>query len=282
MRKILFYHLIFILCLGFCSCSQITEPAAEESISVTLPQWPPSDSFSQEYPALLRWKIEVTGAEKQYSFYTQKNTVSIQTKKNHPFCLTASPVTQLDEGGECIYFKPAGFFYPASTEMTASWEKGFLADLMKELFTEGLEASLAPVEVEYLISTFNWKKAQETIEKKINSDSELFYNPWLVQRKPLLEGISSRTFRATYLNNSGCIPLKMDWLTKAVNSQNQLFLSSYVPENQTLPEKNQFTIVKNTPVLFSDGRKYGFFIIYKTSKNISLEFIYLPIYIEDI
>ena len=282
MRKIIFYQLIILICLGFCGCLQNADAAAEECINLTLPQWPPIDSFSNDYPALLNWKIEVTGAEKQYSYYTEKKAISVHTKKNHPLCITATPITLLDEGSQCSYFKPAGYFYPAASEKTVTWEKGFLADLMKELFTEGLEASLSPLDIEYLISTFNWKKAQEIIDKKINSDAELFYNPWLIQRSPLLEGISSRTFKATYLNNSGCAALKIDWLLKSVNSQNQLFLSSYIPENKSLTQKNQFTIIKNSPILLSDARKYGFFITWKSSKNISLEFIYLPIYIEDI
>ena len=61
-----------------------------------------------------------------------------------------------------------------------------------------------------------------------------------------------------------------------------LFFSTFIPENQFFAQKNQFTVLKNTPLLIGDGQKYGIFITYKTSKNISLEFIFLPIYIEDI
>ena len=264
-----------------CTCSFNPDSAAEENICLNLPAWPPEDSLSSSYPPLSRWAVTITSGEKQSSFYTREKTITVKTKKNRPFCLLAQPVTKLYDDNECSYFMPAGFIYPAGNFQALSatsicWEEGFLAQVMQTVFNEGLAESLSPVEIEYIVSTFNWKKAQETINKKISADSKLFYNPWLLSKSRILEGITSQAFKASYLNVSGTIAIEASILPDKV------FLSSYIPENQVLSEKKQFTALKNTPLLISDAQKYGIFITYKSSKNISLEFIYLPIYIEDI
>ena len=249
---------------------------------ISLPVWPPEDSFSSSYPPLSRWHIEIIGGEIRESFYTNKEKITVKVKKNRPFCLLAEPITLLQDGNECSYFKPAGFIYPAAYRQTesasnrATWEQGFPAHLIKTLFNEGLAENLSPVEIEYLVSTFNWKKAIETIDKKLNSENQLSYNPWLLSTAPLLEGIISQSFRTSLLNISACAAVKQSDLPEGI------FLSSFIPENLSLSQKNQFTVPKNTPFLIGDGQKYGILITYKTAKNISLAFIYLPIYIEDI
>ncbi len=262
------------------SCSLSSAAAAEESICISLPVWPPQDSLKEDYPQLSRWHIVVSSAKEEVSFYTCESTVVIQTKKNRPFCLLAQPVTLLFDNNECAYFKPAGFLYPAENKLTsaacATWEQGFLANIMKTLFSEGRAEALSPVEIEYLVSIFNWKKAEESIEKKISQSDKLFYNPWLLNPGPLLEGISSQSFKSTLLNATSCTGLE------AANLPEISYLSSFIPENNFFATKNQFTIQKNSPLLLGDGKKMGIFITFKSSKNISLEFIYLPIYIEDI
>ena len=269
-------------------CMLEEEAAPEDSIELCLPQWPPAapadtTAPTPPYPALSRWHIRVTGAEAQYSFYTTASAVPLSTKKNRPLCVTAQPVTFLENGRECAYFKPAGYMYPFTQKI--SWEQGYLASLMQKLFCQGQEECLSPVELEYLISTFNWKKAQETIEKKLavctessetSTSSQLFYDPWLIPETPILEGITARAFKASFLNNTGCAALPLSALPAPA------YFSSFIPENFSLSQKNQFTVLKNSPIIIGDGTKYGYFVTYKTAKNISLEFIYLPIYIEDI
>lgn len=267
----------FILCLApgltcLCGCRLFTDSPAEESLTITLPVWPPEDSLSSSYPSLSRWHIIIATGEEEQSFYTTDSQVSFSSRKNRPFCLLAWPLTLLDNGKECSYFMPAGYLYTQDSE-EADWKQGFLAYIMKRLFSEGLSQALSPVEVEYLISTFNWKKAQDAIDNKISQSDKLFYNPWLLSKAKLLEGISSQAFKASLLNLSGSTALE----APAPN-----LLSSFIPENSFLTGKNQFTILKNTPLLVGDGHKYGILITYKSTKNISLEFIYLPIYIEDI
>ena len=275
------------LLLGLClslllsACSLASDSPAEETINLTLPCWPPQDSFSSSYPALSRWQIIIKSGKSEEDFYTTSTSLSIPVKKNRPFCLLAQPITVLSDGSESSFFKPAGFLYPTQIkpgqkENQISWEAGFLADVMKTYFNEGLAESLSPAEIEYLVSTFNWKKTQESIEKKISESDKFFYNPWLLSKAKILEGISALSFKASLLTASGCTGMESSLLPPGT------FLSPFIPENNFIAQKNQFTVLKNTPVLFGDGHKYGIFITYKTSKNISLEFIYLPIYIEDI
>ena len=66
------------------------------------------------------------------------------------------------------------------------------------------------------------------------------------------------------------------------SSQTSPILSSFIPENHFISSTNQITVKKNTPYLISTVKKYGIIVTFKSSKNISLAFIYLPIYIEDI
>ncbi len=276
----IFSVLIITLFLPLCSCSQALDAAAEESICISLPSWPPQDALAESYPQLTRWHITIANAREEKSFYTSENTVLIHTKKNRPFCLLAQPLTLLFDNKECAYFQPAGYLYPAENMLTsascASWEQGFIAHIMKTVFSEGRAESLSPVEAEYLVSIFNWKKAQQSIEKKLSQDDKFFYNPWLIPQRPLLEGITTQSFKTSLLNTTGSVSLETSNLP-AIS-----YLSTFIPENQFLAARNQITVIKNVPLLLGDGKKSGIFITYKSTKNISLEFIYLPIYIEDI
>ena len=116
----------------------------EEELEITLPEWPPKDSFEGKYPPLSRWLIKIISAENSRQIYTSEKNFTIHIKKNRPMCLTAYPITLLQDGNECRYFKPAGFIYPAQNDIlskkpSASWEQGFLADIMQQLFKEGIE-----------------------------------------------------------------------------------------------------------------------------------------------
>ena len=285
MRNLLFYCLYLFILLALSACSHNLNEAAEEELTITLPQWPPEDDLKEEYPKLSRWQLTVTCSDYQDSFFSTEEQIKICVKKNRPLCLTASPITLLSDGNENSYFMPAGFIYPArghSKSDTASWEEGFLAHIMKQLFTEGYNEGLSSIEIESLISSFNWKKAQETIDKKITSENQIFYNPWLLAQRPFLEGIANHSFKSTLLNLTGSSVLDLQTLTDASGSDSLQLLSSFIPENKQLQEKKEFTVMKNTPILIADAKKYGLFINYKSSKNISLELILLPIYIEDI
>lgn len=291
MRKLIFYTILLLWALLLCACKLNAEAGPQTTIQITLPHWPPDDSYTEYYPTLSRWHIQVTDAVNQYSFYTTQNKLSVQPKKNRPLCVTARPITQLYDGSESDFFKPAGYIYPftenqnTSSQITLNWELGYLATIMEKLFNKGIEEGFPPVEIEYLISTFNWKKAQETINKKIlesNTDTALFYNPWLLQMSQLIEAIAAHSFKPSLLNTTNCTAITTAQLENRIIPADTPLLSSFIPENLHLPQKNQFTVMKNSPIIISDGNKYALFITYKSAKNISLELIYLPIYIGDI
>ena len=286
MRNILFYGLFLLTVpLTLSGCAQNLNAPAQEELSITLPHWPPEDSQKEAYPLLSRWQITVTCADYQKSFFSTEEEIIICVKKNRPLSVTAKPITLLASGEECSYFMPAGFIYPANIHTqsnAASWEAGFLAQIMKLLFIEGNNEGLSSIDIEYLVSCFNWKKVQETIDKKIKEENQLFYNPWLLAQAPLLEGIANHSFKSTLLNLTGSSPLELQTLREASGSSSLQLMSSFIPENNQLKEKKQFTVTKNTPILISDAKEYGLFINYKSSKNISLDLIILPIFIEDI
>ncbi len=266
-----------------------------------LPSWPPEDSFSENYPQLSRWEITLTGADFQESFYTKDKYTSIRIKKNRPFCMLAQPLTLLENGKECAYFKPAGFLYPWNPEgsNSASWEQGFLADIMTRFFRDAVENCMQSGDTAWVVSTFNWKKAQERIEKKISESKETtenpeekktsFYNPWLIPAAPILENISASQFKSSLLNMTACHSVSTEFLeSKYISESNSVktqilpLLSSFIPENSSLSQSKQLTVRKGEQILISSGKKYGILITFQSSKKLSLAFIFLPIYIEDI
>ncbi len=309
MRNFLISGLLFT-CIIICGCQINPQIQTEEDITVMLPAWPPEDSFSADYPPLSRWVITLTAADFHNSFSTSEKTVQIHIKKNCPLSVLIYPITLLENGEECKFFKPAGFLYPWSFEntncATSSWEQGFLADIMRCFFLNGKENYVPSGEMAWLASTFNWKKAQETIEKKIiesqnitgseasTEDEKKFYNPWLIPTAPILENISVSQFKASLLNLTGCYAISISispWLgaqscsigaQSCSTQQTPPPFSSFIPENRSLPQKKQFTVRKGCPFLVSSAKKYGIVITCQSAKKISLERIYMPIFIEEI
>jgi len=287
MRNLFLSFFLLLLFFTASACRQEAESPIEESLELSLPSWPPEDSLSAYYPPLSRWKIKVSQAQDSYSFFTCENKIIVPVKRNRPLSITATPITLLEDGNECSYFLPAGYLYPFCSQNKLSWEEGFLAEMMAQLFTEGRNQALAPIDIEYLTASFNWKKAQEAINTRLSGNNRLFYNPWLLDKGLFLEGIASGSFKTTYLTLRGSSGLEEDFLLREsginqAESYEKRFLSAFIPENFYLENKKQFTVIKNTPILIADAKKYGIFINLKSSKNISLEFIFLPIYIEDI
>ncbi len=278
MKKTYLFYIIFIsmiLTLG-CTYSAENLPAKKECIKIALPVWPPKDDFSECYPPLSRWKINIRGAEIQEAFYTKEESVTVYTDKNRPFCLLAQPLILSDDARESDFFKPAGFIYSSNKE-AASWEEGFLASLMNKLFSDGIQNHIPTSETEYLISIFNWKKASQSMQKKV-TDSP--YNPWLLDSAKILEGINTQEFKSGFLNMQGVMEIEVELP----------LLSSYIPENSRFCKNGQFLIKKDNLSLFyicNDNKNeitsgLGLIINCQNTKKVSLEFIFLPIYIEDI
>lgn len=256
-----------------------------ETIQITLPQWPPEDSLKHLYPELKCWKITIGTPEEITVFYTTDSTVYYNFKINQPACITAAPITLMENGNSCNYFKPAGFLYPyapvTKSQATADWNQGFLAHTMIKILESKKETGVSEQRMEVFLSTFNWKKAQETIENKIGKTEggRACYNPWLIDSTRLLENLCYGNFKATYLNLTGCYEFSRD----AILQENQLILlSSFVSENQNFNDTGKIYLKKDSVNFLCDGKQFGVIIHCKSAKNISREFVYLPIYSEEL
>lgn len=246
--KICFMALCAFLALTLCSCNFTTK---EERVEFELPEWP-------EYlPELKGWKIQVLYNEALEAPPDTK-IISFHLQKNRPCCIIARPITQSN------FFKSAGTIYPYSKSI--SWSGGYAASLYKT----ACQAA----------DNFNWEKLMQTLDEK-SLDEEAFYNPWLLDTQEILEGIAYHNFTATKLKQSQTFCLELDF---------EVF-SSYVPENDFMrtSERPSVTVKKDLPQLFalpqSPGAaalEYALLISASSAKNISLEFISMPIYIEEI
>lgn len=246
--KICLMALCAFLALTLCSCNFTTK---EEIVDFELPEWP-------EYlPELKGWKIQVL-YNAALEAPPDTKIISFHLQKNRPCSIIARPITQSN------FFKSAGTIYPYSKSI--SWSGGYAASLYK---TAGQAAQ-----------SFNWEKLMQTLEEKA-LDQEAFYNPWLLDTQEILEGIAYHNFTATKLKQNQTFCLELDF---------EVF-SSYVPENDFMrtSEKPYVTVKKDLPQLFvlpqSPGAaalEYALLISASSAKNISLEFISMPIYIEEI
>lgn len=247
------FKLCLIVVCGFlavtiCSC-QFFIP--EETVVFELPEWP-------EYlPELEKWCVNLSVAAEPVEVSPDQKTISLQLPKNRPCCITATPVTQTQ------FFKSAGTIYPYSKSIT--WSGGYAVRLYNTAVKD---------------SSFNWEKLLTTLEEK-QQELESFYNPWLLDTQEVLEGIAYHSFSATKLKLTQTVCVELDF---------EVF-SSYVPENEFMrsAEMPYVTVKKDVPQLFAlrldsgtAESAYGLLISASSAKNISLEFISMPIYIKEI
>lgn len=265
---------IFLLAMLFASCTLFDANADEESISISLPDWPPQSQLEvpADYPPLSRWKITIAKSDGTSVFYTSpNNTIEITIQKNCPFSIQAQPITLLQNGNECIYFHPAGFVYPSSSQNKASWEQGFAAFIMEGLYKNCRQNGISQGQAARYVSTFNWQKMISVSQEKSN--------PWLCDSGLIIKNLSEETFRASLLTPSSCYQLS---LQKIYEKTGLVVLSPYIPENQKIAQNGQITIKKDFPMLLSDVKDFGIFLTYLSAKNIHIEYIYIPIYKEEI
>lgn len=286
MKKITFLLLQIYLIAFITSCSN--QPVFdEEDISISLPPWPPQNSTITDYPELSRWKVTVASAAESEVFYvypdknnTQTEPFNFTVKKNQPFCLTAKPITIVEEGKESAYFFPCGYLYPYHTDAAgqliekATWEQGFLADTICKIIFSKKETGISNERLNKFLKSFNWKKAEETIESKLTE-----INPWLIDTTKLLENLCYGNFKSSYLNVTGTFTYN---LSTIFPNEEIKYLSPFIPENEILCSNPQIKLKKNVPTLLSDGKTKAAIICCTSAKKMSLEFIYMPIYIEDI
>lgn len=278
-----------IIFISGCSNNHVFD---EEEIVISLPSWPPENASLSDYPQLSRWKITVASADQNDCFYVypssydktqdkpQTEPLHFTVKKNQPFCITAKPITLIEESKESAYFYAAGYLYPFHVDSNgflleeATWEQGFLADTMCKIIFSKKETGISNERLNKFLKSFNWKKAEESIESKI---PEL--NPWLIDSTRLLENLCYGNFKSSYLNVTGTFTYN---LSTIFPNEEIKYLSPFIPENEILCSNPQIKLKKNVPTLLSDGKTKAAIICCTSAKKMSLEFIYMPIYIEDI
>ena len=134
---------------------------------------------------------------------------------------------------------------------------------------------------ENYITFFNWKKLVTTIRSKATiapnvEAQEVFYNPWHTDLSVIKQGIAYKDFSATLLNQKNCFSVVLqDYGT------NESVLSPYIPENEMIHNFSQFSLKKNEENYFSVNNQYQMIIRGSSAKNLSIEYIFLPIIIEE-
>lgn len=276
--------LVFLALFFLFSCRLFDEDNSTHTISISLPQWPPDSEA--DYPSLSRWKITLarnTGTESFFIAASSDASIEVATQKNCPFSVQAAPVTLLQNGGECLYFHPAGCLYPSTNDsdsLAASWEGGYTALILQKLYENCAKNGASPAQAARFVSSFNWEKASTLVSTKIEeSYGDKFYNPWLCDTARLLQNLSDESFRASLLQPSSCYSYSTDELYSRTGLS---VLSPFIPENKNISAVHKITLKKDYSVLLSDAKEFGLFITYKSAKNVLIGYIYIPIFKGDL
>lgn len=258
------------------SCKHSESFREKDDVRFILPKWPPEYGDESLYPELTGWLITTKEVRNQL-VNPNVQEINFSVRKNSPFYVMAQPVTQ-SSLGECTFFHCAGGLYPYCYEgsVNLTWEQGFSACIMDSmLFTEN---SLYAKEMrEDYIASFNWKKFSETIQAKTENAAtgnppKAFYNPWQANISAVKQGIAYRNFSAGLLNQVNCFSATLE---------NNKALSSYIPENQIIHNYSQFSLKKNEENYFSVNNQYQMIIRGSSAKNLSTEYVFLPIIIKE-
>ena len=291
---------------GFlCSCQFFEGADDAEELVLTLPEWPPQGSIKERYPPLSRWEITMvnatlsepmpaqteerpsSGISEGYAggiplttFFTDEGSLAVRFTRNSPAAIMARPVVLIDQtAAESAFFAPAGLLYPYRKE-SLTWEEGFLAHCLQRLLRSGEETGMSREHILAYAARFNWKKAQESIEKKLAQHG----NPWLIDDFQILDNISYGEFKASFLNASSCITADETILERCgiKESDGTLpILSSFIPENEFIQAEKSVIIKKNSENLFYSGQDYGIILQGSSLKNLSAGYVKLPIFIEE-
>lgn len=278
MRKIIF---ILILSFLFFSCTFFEEK--QEEITFYLPDF---SSILNEFSDLefAFWQIQYQNSEGKFYEKTYDNKIIIKTNKNEPLSVLAFPIIILPDKTFSQFFKPCGTIYPYDYDdfsQTLTWENGFCANLINMLFDSSAESNLSTSQINDFLKTFNWKKMMQSISKTtsqnyeeiLSSSSNKFYNPWQIDISKLLENLSTKKFTSSLLKTTSLYSFSKEDFNF---SENDIILSSYVPENIILKEKTIFTLKKDFPSLFLFNNFYGTLITASSSKKISVQWTYMP------
>lgn len=287
MRKIKYF--IQFLCLIFLtSCQSYFNSLKTEELHFTLPSLELYllDSTPEEKLEISKWKVEVYSKCVANQFESTSNTFVIQTEKNKPLCIVATPILKNAEK-DFMFFKPAGTIYPY-TENSLTWEKGFSATVMKLLWNSKKETNLNDDYINNFICRFNWKKFQDTIDEKINSSilklnnqneetAKVFYNPWQIHLQELLDELSFAEFNASLLNPKGVYAIELP--QNLITSKS--VYSSFVPENYFITKNKSVSVQKNElNTLLIDNTHLGI-LCFDSIKNVSVTRVSVPIFLEE-
>lgn len=270
--------------LFFSSCSFIIpENNDRENVEFLLPQWPPETYKGEQplYPQLSRWIIEVCSADGVEKFSTTESHLQFNLNKNRIFGIKASPVTLDSTGNEILFFKPAGSIYPYSYDagqQRLTWIEGYACSILQTLYESKKETGVTTEHMISFLEGFNWYKFTETLEKKANQ-SEQFYNPWLLDSFTLMDNLSYGNFKSSYLDPKYTLELQLAKLNLPVSVS---LLSSYVPENRNITSNGTIVVKKECYSVYSCNTDYAAVILYSSSKKVSLQYVFMPIFKEEI
>lgn len=272
------------------------ESSSTETFRIELPDWPPEDNFNEFYPSLKKWIITIRTQNFSYKFSTSKNHFFLKVAKNITTSICAYPITNLKNSKPCAYFFPAGGIYPYFWEhsensqfgnLKLSWESGFASEIIQNLYNSNVETGVTEKHINDFMQSFNWKKFQETINKRISSGIDTFenpqitskfYNPWQIERQSLLENLSCAAFNTNLLNTKNILQVETKVLKLPENTQ---ILCPFVPENQILAKYNSISFVKNQQSILLCDNEYGALISCSSAKKVLHQIIYMPIFIDD-
>lgn len=279
--------MLLIFCAAVLSACKFVAPEISDSekVSIYFAQWPPEVYKSEYennsiYPDLSRWLVEIISAEGISRSYVAEKSFEIEMNKNVPVAVYATPITLNSQGKESKFFKPCGGIYPYDYDdglMQLSWTGGYTAHIFKNLYESKKETGVTSEHMMTFLTKFNWKKFQAALSEK--SAKTPGYNPWLIDTYALLENISYGSFKQNLLDTKNLAALAFS--TLGLNYDNSM-LSSYVPENKYMRESGKINVIKTSPTLLSYKKDYALIILYTSAKNISLECVFMPIFVEEI
>ena len=298
--------MLLLVSLLLLSCKNDGALPEENDVHFILPAWPPEYSEQSLYPELLAWQITTNEVRNQL-VNPDVQEMEVSVPKNKPFYFIAQPITkvaqtqsqpqsQTQAQSQCTFFHCAGGIYPYCYErsgktgvVTVSWEQGFSAYLMDSMFLSansfyGSSDSKSvndseKSEYENYLASFNWKKFSETIQAKTTIDhnaeaQKAFYNPWHTDLSAIKQGIAYKNFSATLLNQKNCFSVVLEVEDYGANKD---ALSPYIPENEIIHNFSQFSLKKDEANYFSVNNQYQMIIRGSSAKNLSIEYIFLPI-----
>lgn len=293
MKKMCFLFLPAVFIAGFfVSCGTASEDFDE--VSFYFPQYEASDFAGGDFPYLTGWNVvSVCGDERIHKTVpAQEKAVSFVLEKNSPCAVLAFPVI-LCAGREIEFFKPAGCIYPEQRSL--SFLHGFSASVLDEFYSHAVLSGTSPEKAVSYARRFNWKKFISVIEQKNNFPSpELLYNPWLLEKSSVLEGIAAGSFSATYLVMKNvrsvseseirtAIEKKRLFLEKNFNvppDADFAFFSSYCPFNNQEGEKSftvKYGVQEEFLCVFSESQPVRAFVSVTKDGKITLALNSIPI-----